>query len=280
MGRRAEPRSATSAATRAWYSSWCRNAKDKGRALSRHRAQSRGIVTDATAGRILDLMIRSQQGEYGPALVTGTEAIASTVAKGFGHLTPPSPRPIHSKAPRAVRAAFRLGNSGSVYPRVLCSAHVGARSRRGRRGGRAAPVTGDRLGWWWLGGGFGGGGSVVVGEGSAALVVVAGSVAAVREGASDEQRRRATAPVISDSGRSGRVGQLRCRTLWFPRPGACIAAPLGREPAPDSGPGRRCEAASLGPRVQRVGGGRAAAADHFIEGGLGAVGRRVPARDR
>src|SRR4029453_6882904 len=180
-----------------------------------------------------------------------------------------------------------LGNSGSVYPGVLCSAHVGTSGSRPwwSRGKRRPPDFLGAGGGGRGGGGVGGAGasavevSVVVVAASAALVVVAGSVVAVREGASDEQRRRATAPVISHPGRSGRVGQIRCRTLRFPCPGACVAAPVGREPAPDSGPGRRCEAASLGPRVQRMGGGRATAADHSIEGGLGAGRRGRPARD-
>ena len=44
-----------------------------------------GIVTDAGAGRIRDLM-RPQlsAGEYGPGLRTGVDALASLIARGFG----------------------------------------------------------------------------------------------------------------------------------------------------------------------------------------------------
>ena len=136
-----------------------------------------GIVTDATAGRILDLMIpQLQQGEYGPALVTGTEAIASTVAKGFG------------VTDSALTAADPFKNSGGgeggipgwvvpvlfilvffVLPmlaRAVAAAVVEVEE--------AAPdLLGTGLGWRWLGrwlwrwrfwwwrggfGGFGGGG--------------------------------------------------------------------------------------------------------------------------
>ncbi|MFN8651425.1 MAG: TPM domain-containing protein [Gemmatimonadales bacterium] len=44
-----------------------------------------GIITDATSGRITDLMLPSlREAQYGPALLLGTRAIASIVAKGFG----------------------------------------------------------------------------------------------------------------------------------------------------------------------------------------------------
>jgi uncharacterized protein len=120
-----------------------------------------GIVTDATAGRILDLMVpQLRQGEYGPALVTGTEAIASTVAKGFG------------VTDSALTAADPFRGSGGgkggipgwvfllllflvffVLPRLMSSG-------RGGRGGRRGPGIYWGPGWGgggW-GGGFGGGG--------------------------------------------------------------------------------------------------------------------------
>ena len=44
-----------------------------------------GIITDATAGRISDLMLPDlRQGNWGAALLLGTRAIASVTAKGFG----------------------------------------------------------------------------------------------------------------------------------------------------------------------------------------------------
>ncbi len=114
-----------------------------------------GIVTDATAGRILDLMVpQLQQGEYGPALVTGTEAIASTVAKGFGvtdsALTAADPFPDSGGGEGGIPGWVYLLLLFIVFfvlPRLMS----GGRGRGGRRG---------RGGYWgpgWGGGGWGGG---------------------------------------------------------------------------------------------------------------------------
>ncbi|HSE66060.1 MAG TPA: TPM domain-containing protein [Gemmatimonadales bacterium] len=117
-----------------------------------------GIVTDATAGRILDLMIpQLQDGEYGPALVTGTEAIASTVAKGFG------------VTDSALTAADPFKNSGGgeggipgwVIPVlfILVFFVLPMLARAGRGGGRRGPRGGPPIYWGpgWGGGGWGGG---------------------------------------------------------------------------------------------------------------------------
>ena len=44
-----------------------------------------GIITDAIAGRITDLMLPDlREARWGPALLLGSQAIGGTVAKGFG----------------------------------------------------------------------------------------------------------------------------------------------------------------------------------------------------
>jgi uncharacterized protein len=122
-----------------------------------------GIVTDATAGRILDLMIpQLRQGEYGPALVTGTEAIASTVAKGFGV----TDSALTAADPFRSSGGSEGGIPGWVIPvlfiLVFFVLPMLARAGRGRggRGGRGGPPIYWGPGWGgggW-GGGFGGGG--------------------------------------------------------------------------------------------------------------------------
>ncbi len=124
-----------------------------------------GIVTDATAGRILDLMIPDlREQRYGPALLLGTRAVASTVAKGFGV----------SDSVLSAADPFQSSSGGGeeINPLVIfliiivifmvLSANSkqsggGRRGRGGRRG--AGPYRG---GWggggWGGGGGFGGGG--------------------------------------------------------------------------------------------------------------------------
>ncbi|HEY7028871.1 MAG TPA: TPM domain-containing protein [Gemmatimonadales bacterium] len=122
-----------------------------------------GIVTDATAGRILDLMIpQLRAGEYGPALVTGTEAIASTVAKGFGV----TDSALTAADPFKSSGGGDDGIPGWVVPvlfiLVFFVLPMLARAGRGRggRGPRGGPPIYWGPGWGgggW-GGGFGGGG--------------------------------------------------------------------------------------------------------------------------
>lgn len=127
-----------------------------------------GIITDATAGRITDLMLPDlRAGNYGPALVLGTRAIASIVAKGFG------------VTDSALAAADPFtgqgsGGGGGVSPLVVFLVIIvifmvlsaisrgggGRGSGRGRhrRGGPSIYWGGS--GWGggnWGGGGFGGG---------------------------------------------------------------------------------------------------------------------------
>jgi len=124
-----------------------------------------GIITDATSGRILDLMIPDlREQRYGPALLLGTRAVASTVAKGFGV----------SDSVLSAADPFQSSSGGGeeinplaifliiiVIFMVLSAISKQSGGRRRGRGGRrgAGPYMG---GWggggWGGGGGFGGGG--------------------------------------------------------------------------------------------------------------------------
>lgn len=119
-----------------------------------------GIITDATSGRITDLMIPElQNGNYGPALLLGTRAIASIVAKGFGVTD--------SALAAADPFTSAQGGSGGLTPFqifiiimiiffVLSAISRGGRGGGGRRGPRIflGPPFG---GGGWGGGGWGGG---------------------------------------------------------------------------------------------------------------------------
>jgi len=117
-----------------------------------------GIVTDATAGRITDLMLPDlQSGQWGPALVLGTRAIVSTVAKGFG---------VTDSALAAANPWPASGGEGDesggspvpVFLVVLAIIIIVSAIRRG--GGRGGPMIfwGGGGGGWSGGGGWGGGG--------------------------------------------------------------------------------------------------------------------------
>jgi uncharacterized protein len=111
-----------------------------------------GIVTDVTAGRIRDLMgERLAREDYSGALLSGVEALAGIIARGFGvsdtALTNARPAtgpgggsPLAGALPILLFIAFLL----------ISGAMGGRRGRRGRR----------RVYWGgpWIGGGFGGGG--------------------------------------------------------------------------------------------------------------------------
>jgi uncharacterized protein len=118
-----------------------------------------GIVTDAAAGRVRDLMLpefRMQQ--YGAGLLTGTRALAALVARGMGVTD--------TLLTRSVGAAGR--RPGRIPPGVIVMAivlafiilplmfHSAAGGQRGRRRGRRTVYWGGGSGWG--GGGFGGGG--------------------------------------------------------------------------------------------------------------------------
>jgi len=117
-----------------------------------------GIVPDAVANRIgQDVMGPDlRQEAYGPALVKGVQALASTIARGYG---------VTDSALTAYRPAEDRGGGsvpvGSFLPillfivfMVLASRASGSRRRR-RRVYWGGPWIG---GGWGAGGGFGGGG--------------------------------------------------------------------------------------------------------------------------
>ncbi len=122
-----------------------------------------GIITDAMAGRITDLMVPDlRQEQYGPALLLGTQAIAATVAKGYGI----SDSVISAADPFTGQGG---GDSGQLPPIaiffiiVVIFIVLSSASRGGRgRGGRGPMIFPGGGGWggggWGGGGGFGGGG--------------------------------------------------------------------------------------------------------------------------
>lgn len=117
-----------------------------------------GIVTDATAGRITDLMLPDlQAGRWGPALVLGTRGIVAIVAKGFG------------VTDSALAAADPWQSSGAdtgmnpfavivIIMVILLVLSVIRRSGGGRGGGGPMIFWGGSGGGWSGGGGWGGGG--------------------------------------------------------------------------------------------------------------------------
>ena len=119
-----------------------------------------GILTDAISGRILDLMIPSlREQQYAEGLLVGTQAIAATVAKGYGV----TDSTLAATDPFRGRSA---GGDGEVSPLVvfviiiivmIVISNIGPRGGGGGRRRRRGPgiVWGGGSGW---GGGFGGGG--------------------------------------------------------------------------------------------------------------------------
>jgi uncharacterized protein len=117
-----------------------------------------GIVTDASAGQIRDLMRpHLAEEKYGDGLLLGVRALSSLIAKGYGvtdsALTAYRP-PVDSE-----QGSPTIGN---LFPLLLLvlfmlMASRGRGGRRRRRGGIywGGPWIG---GGWGSGGGFGGGG--------------------------------------------------------------------------------------------------------------------------
>jgi uncharacterized protein len=108
-----------------------------------------GIVTDAAAGQVRDLMRPELSAEkYGPGLLTGVRALSSMIARGFGvadtSLTAYQPPSGGSGAP--------IGSS--LIPILLFIAFMLLASRGGRRRRRGGVYWGGP----WIGGGWGGGG--------------------------------------------------------------------------------------------------------------------------
>jgi uncharacterized protein len=113
-----------------------------------------GLVTDAGAGRIRDL-IRPDlvQEEYGKALTTAVETLASTIARGMGvdDSTLTNARPIATGAGRAPPFA-------GLLPFLLLFLFFLFITRGGRRRRRHVYWGGPWIGGGGFGGGFGGGG--------------------------------------------------------------------------------------------------------------------------
>jgi uncharacterized protein len=116
-----------------------------------------GIVTDATAGRIRDLMIASLQDDrYGPALVAGIEPLVSTIARGMGV----SDSALVNVRPVSAPSSGSEAMLRSLAPLLFFLFFLiisGAFSRRRRRRGRVYWGGGPWIGGGW-GGGWGGGG--------------------------------------------------------------------------------------------------------------------------
>jgi uncharacterized protein len=116
-----------------------------------------GVVTDATAGRIRDLIVASLEGEnYGPALLAGVEALVGIIARGFGVSDSAlvNARPLPVSAPRTPLGGL-LPLLLLFFLFMLLSRGFGGRRRRRRVYWGAGPWIG---GGWGGGGGFGGGG--------------------------------------------------------------------------------------------------------------------------
>lgn len=117
-----------------------------------------GIVTDAAAGQVRDLMRPYlAAGQYGPGLLVGIRGLSSLIARGYGvsdsaltAFQPPAgqggdSQPIGSILPILLFVLFMLIASGAL----------GGRRRRRRGVYWGGPWIG---GGWGSGGGFGGGG--------------------------------------------------------------------------------------------------------------------------
>lgn len=130
-----------------------------------------GIITDAESGRMLDEMLpQLRQGEWGPALLTGTQVIAMTVAQGFGVTDSalvnarPFREPSGSMSRSTVFTIILLVLVVMIILSIINDASGGGRggprsgrSRGGRHGGGWGGWGGG-LGGGWSSGGFGGGG--------------------------------------------------------------------------------------------------------------------------
>jgi uncharacterized protein len=115
-----------------------------------------GIVTDAAAGQVRDLMRPELSTEkYGPGLLTGVRALSSLIARGFGV----SDTSLTAYQPPNDSGGSPVGSS--LIPIlffivfVLLASGAGGRRRRRRGVYWGGPWIG---GGWGGGGGFGGGG--------------------------------------------------------------------------------------------------------------------------
>ena len=115
-----------------------------------------GIVTDAAAGQVRDLMRPELSSEkYGPGLLIGVRALSSLIARGFGV----SDTSLTAYQPQKPSGGSPVGSSliPILFFIVFMLLASGAGGRRRRRGGVywGGPWIG---GGWGGGGGFGGGG--------------------------------------------------------------------------------------------------------------------------
>ncbi len=115
-----------------------------------------GIVTDATAGQVRDLMTpQLAREQYGPGLLTGVKALVGLVARGFGvddsTLTAPAPPPPGQGRNRGWPALPII-----IFVALFILLNIFGRGGRGGPGGRGRRTS--VLPWiYWGGGGFGGG---------------------------------------------------------------------------------------------------------------------------
>jgi uncharacterized protein len=116
-----------------------------------------GVITDAGAGRIRDLirpdLMREQ---YGPALVTAVETLASTIARGMGV----DDSTLTNARPLAPESGGPSSPFGGLLPFLLLFLFFVILSRGfgGRRRRRSGYWGGPWIGGGGFGGGFGGGG--------------------------------------------------------------------------------------------------------------------------
>lgn len=117
-----------------------------------------GIVTDATAGQIRDLMRpHLSEGQYGDGLLLGVRALSSVIAKGYG--VTDSALTAYQPPVDAEGGSSTVGNLLPLLFLILfmlmMSGAMGGRRRRRGRVYWGGPWIG---GGWGGGGGFGGGG--------------------------------------------------------------------------------------------------------------------------
>jgi uncharacterized protein len=119
-----------------------------------------GIITDAVAGRITDLILPElREAQWGPALLLGTRAVAATVAKGYGV----SDSALLAADPFTGGAADDGFNPfAALLIIVIILLVLSAISRRTHGGRRRGPRIFWGGGWggggWSSGGGWGSGG--------------------------------------------------------------------------------------------------------------------------
>lgn len=113
-----------------------------------------GIVTDAAAGQVRDLMRPDLSAErYGPGLLTGVKALSSLIARGYGV----SDSALTAYQPPSTEPSTPV--SGSILPLLFFLLFLFLISRGGRRRRRGIYWGGPWIGGGWGGGGgFGGGG--------------------------------------------------------------------------------------------------------------------------